>query len=108
MYIDVEGHHFGGRSNESQQDTVSHPDSVRIRQSGRIGDGGVTGCVMRSPNSSLICILGWLKSDLGVVFLCFGFDSQISGEKGETAYFWKIRRSTPRRRSARLSVGTHV
>ena len=74
MYIDVEGHHSGGNSfinendfcyyrnclynhrykfnsekeqvNESQQDTVSHPDSVRIRQSGRIGDGGVAkpGC----------------------------------------------------------------
>ena len=27
---------------------------------------------MRSPNSSLICILGWLKLDLGVVLLCFG------------------------------------
>ena len=27
---------------------------------------------MRSPNSSLICILGWLKLDLGVVFLWFG------------------------------------
>ena len=26
---------------------------------------------MRSPNSSLICILGWLKSNLGVVLLCF-------------------------------------
>ena len=67
MYIDVDGHHSGGSSfinendfcyyrnclynhrykfssekeqvNESQQDTVSHPDLVRIRQSGRIGDG---------------------------------------------------------------------
>ena len=29
---------------------------------------------MRSPNSSLICILGWLKLDLGVVLLCFDFD----------------------------------
>ena len=27
---------------------------------------------MRSSNSSLICILGWLKSDLGVVLLFFG------------------------------------
>ena len=42
---------------------------------------------MRSLNSSLICILGWLKLDLGVVFLCFGFDWQIFGEKGETAHF---------------------
>ena len=71
MYIDVEGHHSGGSSfinendfcyyrnclynhrykfnsekeqvNESQQyRIVSHPDSVRIRHSGRIGDGGVT------------------------------------------------------------------
>ena len=40
---------------------------------------------MRSPNSPLICILSWLKSDLGVVLLCFGFGWQISGEKGETA-----------------------
>ena len=60
---------------------------------------------MRSLNSSLICILGWLKLDLGVVLLCFSFDLQISDEKGETGHFWKIRRSTPRRRSARLSVG---
>ena len=42
---------------------------------------------MRSPNSSLICILGWLKLDLGVVLLCFGFDWQIFGEKEETAHF---------------------
>ena len=54
---------------------------------------------MRSQNSSLICILGWLKSDLRVVLLCFGFDWQIFDEKEETAHFWKIRRSTPRRRS---------
>ena len=54
---------------------------------------------MKSPNSSLICILGWLKSDLGVVLLCFGFDWQISSEKEEIAHFWQIRRSTPRRRS---------
>ena len=52
--------------------------------------------------------LGWLKSDLGVVLLCFGFDWQISGEKGETAHFWKIRRSTPRRRSACLGIGLHL
>ena len=30
---------------------------------------------MRSLNSSLICIFGWLKSDLGVVLLCFGIES---------------------------------
>ena len=36
---------------------------------------------MRSLNSSLICILGWLKSYLGVVLLYYGFDWQISGEK---------------------------
>ena len=42
---------------------------------------------MRSPNSSLICILGWFKSDLGVVLLCFGFDWKISGEKRETGRF---------------------
>ena len=30
---------------------------------------------MRSQNSSLICILGWLKLDLGVVLLCFGMES---------------------------------
>ena len=41
---------------------------------------------MRSPNSSLICILGWLKSDLRVVLLCFGFDLQIYGENGETTH----------------------
>ena len=29
---------------------------------------------MRSPNSSLICNLGWLKSDLRVVLFCFSFD----------------------------------
>ena len=63
---------------------------------------------MRSPNSSLICILGWLKLDLVVVFLCFGFDWQISGEKEETSHFWQIRRSTPRRRSARLGVGLRL
>ena len=63
---------------------------------------------MRSLNSSLICILGWLKLDLGVVFLCFGFDWQISGEKEEIVHFWKIRRSVPRRRSARLGVGLHL
>ena len=68
MYIDVEGHHSGGSSfinendfcyyrnclynhrykfsskkeqvNESQY-IVSRPDSIRIRHSGRIGDGGV-------------------------------------------------------------------
>ena len=38
---------------------------------------------MRSPNSSLICILGWLKLDLGVVFLCFGFDWQFLVKKGK-------------------------
>ena len=58
---------------------------------------------MRSPNSSLICILGWLKLDLGVVLLCCGFDLQISGEERETAHFWKIQRFTPRCRSARLN-----
>ena len=42
---------------------------------------------MRSPNSSLICILGWLKSDLEIVLLGFGFDWQIFGEKGEIAHF---------------------
>ena len=69
MYIDVEGHHSGGSSfinendfcyyknclynhrykfssdkeqvNESQY-IVSRSDSVRIRHSGRIGNGGVT------------------------------------------------------------------
>ena len=45
---------------------------------------------MRSPNSSLICILGWLKLDFGVVLLWFGFDLKISCEKGETARFLKI------------------
>ena len=50
---------------------------------------------MKSPNSSLICILGWLKLDSGVVLLCFGFYLQISGEKWGTARFWKIRCSTP-------------
>ena len=45
---------------------------------------------MRSPNSSLICILGWLKLDLVVVLVLFGFDLQISCEKGETARFLKI------------------
>ena len=60
---------------------------------------------MRSPTSSLICILGWLMSDLRVVLLCFGFDWKISGEKEETAHLWQIRLSMPRRRSARLSVG---
>ena len=34
-------------------------------------------------NSSLICILGWLKLNLGVVLLYFGFDLQISNEKGK-------------------------
>ena len=38
----------------------------------------------------IICILGWLKSNLGVVLLCFGFDWQISGEKEETVNFWEI------------------
>ena len=70
MYIDVEGHHSGGsyfiyenefcyyinclynhrykfssekeQVNESQQGIDSHPHSVGIRHSGRIGDGGVT------------------------------------------------------------------
>ena len=63
---------------------------------------------MRSPDSSLICILGWIKSDLGVVLFCFGFDCQIFGEKEETAHLWKIRRSTPKRRSAGLGIGTHA
>ena len=35
----------------------------------------------------IICILGWVKSDLGVVLLCFAFDWQISGEKEKTAHF---------------------
>ena len=58
--------------------------------------------------------LGWLKLVLGVVSLCFGFEWKISGEKGEIANFWQIQRSTPRRRSAhlsvspRLGVGTHA
>ena len=52
--------------------------------------------------------LGWLKSDLGVVLFCFGFDWQISGEKEETALFWKIRCSTPRRKSARLDLGLRL
>ena len=52
--------------------------------------------------------LGWLKSNLGVVFLFFGFDWKISGEKGEIAHFWKIRLSTPRRRSSRLEVGLRL
>ena len=42
---------------------------------------------MRSLNSSLICILGWLKSNLGVGLLCFSFDLHISDEKGETCHF---------------------
>ena len=63
---------------------------------------------MRSPNSSLICILGWLKLVLGVVLFCFGFDWKIYGEKRETARFWKIRHSTPRRRSARLGIGLRL
>ena len=41
---------------------------------------------MRSLNSSLICILGWLKSDLEVVLLSFGFDWQISSEKGKLPF----------------------
>ena len=56
----------------------------------------------------IICILGWLKSVLRVVLLCFGVDWQIYGEKWETGHFWKIQRSMPRRRSARLSVGLHL
>ena len=44
---------------------------------------------MRSLNSSLICILGWLKPDLGVVLLCFGFDWKISGEKGKLNIYGK-------------------
>ena len=35
-------------------------------------------------------LLGWLKLNLGVVLLCFGFDWKISGEKEETAHLWKI------------------
>ena len=31
--------------------------------------------------------LGWLEPYLEVVLLCFGFDWQIYGEKGETAHF---------------------
>ena len=31
--------------------------------------------------------LGWLKSDLGVVLLCFGFNWKISREKEETDHF---------------------
>ena len=60
---------------------------------------------MRSLNSSLICILGWLKSDLGVLLLCFGFEWKSFGEKEETTHFRQIRCSTPKRRSVRLSVG---
>ena len=52
--------------------------------------------------------LSWLKSDLGVVLFLFGFDCQISGEKEETALFWKIQCSTPRRRSARLGLGLRL
>ena len=63
---------------------------------------------MRSLNSSLICILGWPKSILGVVLLCFGFDWKISSEKEETAHFWQIRCSTPRHRSARLDIGLRL
>ena len=46
----------------------------------------------------IICILGWLKSDLGVVLLCFSFDWKISGEKEETTPSGKSD-------SLRLSVG---
>ena len=56
----------------------------------------------------IICILGWLKSDLGVVLLYFGFEWQISGEKEEIAHLWQIQHSTPRRRSAHLSVGLRL
>ena len=42
---------------------------------------------MRSPNSSLICILGWLKLDLRVVLLCFSFNLQIFGEKKGNCHF---------------------
>ena len=42
---------------------------------------------MGSLNSSLICILGWLKPDLRVVLFGFGFDLQIYGVKAETAHF---------------------
>ena len=63
---------------------------------------------MRSLNSSHICILGWLKSNLRVVLLCFGFELQIFGEKGETVCLWKIRSFMPRCRSARLSVGLYL
>ena len=51
---------------------------------------------------------GCLKSILGVVLLCFDFDWQIYGEKVETAHFWKIRCSTPRRRSAHLGVALYL
>ena len=56
----------------------------------------------------IICILGWLKSDLGFFLLCFGFDWKISSEKEETANFQQIRRSTPRHRSTCLDVGLHL
>ena len=52
--------------------------------------------------------LGCLKSVLGVILLCFGFDWQISDEKEETAHFWQIQRSTLRRRNASLSVGLRL
>ena len=68
----------------------------------------VQGCVMRSLNSSLICILGWFKSDLGVVLLYFGFDLQISYENGEIVHFWKIWCFMPRRRSTCLSEGLRL
>ena len=56
----------------------------------------------------IICILGWVKSYLGVVLLCMGFGWKISGEKEETSHLWQIRCSTSRLRSARLSVGLRL
>ena len=44
---------------------------------------------MRSPNSSFICILGWLKPDLGVVLLCFGFDWQFLLRKRKLPIYGK-------------------
>ena len=63
---------------------------------------------MENPNFHYMYFGFCLKSNLGVVLLFFGFDWQISSEKLETTHFCKIECSTPRRRSARLSVGLHL
>ena len=44
---------------------------------------------MRSPDSSLRCILGWLKSDLGVVLICFGLIGKFLVKKRKLPIFGK-------------------